>query len=350
MRKVFAVLIFALALSGTATAQLTRRDVIYRTGAPSGTCNERLAVNRTNGDVYSCTGGVWVKIGPTTAAVPGGSSGDIQYNNAGAFGGKSLATLKSDLALNNVDNTSDAAKPVSTAQQAALDAKQNVLTNSAGLAAALSDETGTGAVVFANSPVFTTPNIGTATGSVTGNAGTATVLAANPTDCAANQFANAIAASGNLTCAQPAASNLSNGTTGSGAVVLAVSPTLTGTATLPHIATSGSTPTHALGTPAGTGATATITGNDTAGLITLNVGTSPGSSDNIIQVSFATARTGTPRAVIITPGNLAASLLSGGSANAPFVNSMSNTFFTLAIGAGTLTASTQYKWYYWIVE
>ncbi|MBI5597445.1 MAG: hypothetical protein HY928_15255, partial [Elusimicrobia bacterium] len=34
-----------------------------------------------------------------------------------------------------------------------------------------------------------------------GNAGTASALAANPSDCAANQFANAIAASGDLTCA-----------------------------------------------------------------------------------------------------------------------------------------------------
>ena len=38
-------------------------------------------------------------------------------------------------------------------------------------------------------------------GVLTGNASTATALAANPTDCAANQFATAIVASGNLTCA-----------------------------------------------------------------------------------------------------------------------------------------------------
>jgi hypothetical protein len=36
---------------------------------------------------------------------------------------------------------------------------------------------------------------------ITGNAATATALAADPSDCATNQFANAIAASGNLTCA-----------------------------------------------------------------------------------------------------------------------------------------------------
>jgi len=50
------------------------------------------------------------------------------------------------------------------------------------------------------SPVFTTPNIGSATGSITGNAGTASALAADPADCAAGQVATGIAASGALSC------------------------------------------------------------------------------------------------------------------------------------------------------
>lgn len=49
-------------------------------------------------------------------------------------------------------------------------------TTSSQLAGVISDETGTGALVFANSPVLVTPNIGSATGSVSGNAGTATAL------------------------------------------------------------------------------------------------------------------------------------------------------------------------------
>lgn len=48
--------------------------------------------------------------------------------------------------------------------------------SSANLATALTDETGTGLAVFATNPVLTTPNIGSATGSVSGNAGTATAL------------------------------------------------------------------------------------------------------------------------------------------------------------------------------
>ena len=42
---------------------------------------------------------------------------------------------------------------------------------------------------------------------------TATALAANPTDCAATQFASAIAASGNLTCAQPNFTDLAGAAT-----------------------------------------------------------------------------------------------------------------------------------------
>ncbi len=42
---------------------------------------------------------------------------------------------------------------------------------------------------------------GNVTGALTGNASTATALVSNPSDCSANQFANAIAANGNLTCA-----------------------------------------------------------------------------------------------------------------------------------------------------
>jgi hypothetical protein len=44
--------------------------------------------------------------------------------------------------------------------------------------------------------------IGPLTGAVTGNASTATALAANPSDCAADTYATTIAASGALTCAQ----------------------------------------------------------------------------------------------------------------------------------------------------
>jgi len=54
---------------------------------------------------------------------------------------------------------------------------QFAATTSAQLAGVISDETGTGGLVFANSPVFTTPNIGSATGSISGNAATVSTIA-----------------------------------------------------------------------------------------------------------------------------------------------------------------------------
>jgi hypothetical protein len=54
----------------------------------------------------------------------------------------------------------------------------------------------TQAATFAN-----TVNATTFVGALTGNASTATALAANPSDCAADTYATTIAASGNLTCA-----------------------------------------------------------------------------------------------------------------------------------------------------
>lgn len=52
-----------------------------------------------------------------------GSTGTAEGDDLGY---RALADLKSDLALNNVNNTSDANKPISTATQAALDDKLNI--------------------------------------------------------------------------------------------------------------------------------------------------------------------------------------------------------------------------------
>jgi len=53
---------------------------------------------------------------------------------------------------------------VTSAIQTQLDAKEGTLTNSAGLLAALSDETGTGVAVFSTTPTLTTPVLGVAAG------------------------------------------------------------------------------------------------------------------------------------------------------------------------------------------
>lgn len=113
--------------------------------------------------------------------------------------------------------------------------KQNVLENSAGLAAALSDETGTGLAVFATSPVLTTPNIGSATGSISGNAGTATALAANGSNCSAGSAPLGVNASGAAESCTDFEEDLSNSAglaaalsdeTGTGLSVFGTQPTL----------------------------------------------------------------------------------------------------------------------------
>jgi hypothetical protein len=56
---------------------------------------------------------------------------------------------------------------------------------------------------------------GTIAAGTTGNAATATALAATPSQCGANAFATGVAASGNANCAQPAISGLSGTATAS---------------------------------------------------------------------------------------------------------------------------------------
>ena len=70
------------------------------------------------------------------------------------------------------------------------------------------DLSNTNASFVTNLTVDGTITAATFSGALSGNATTATALAADPTDCAANQFATTIAASGNLTCAALKANNL----------------------------------------------------------------------------------------------------------------------------------------------
>jgi hypothetical protein len=92
-----------------------------------------------------------------------GSTGTAEGDT---LGHRALADLKADLALNNVDNTSDATKNSATATltNKTINLANNTLqATSAQLAAAVADETGTGALVFASSPALAgTPTAPTA--------------------------------------------------------------------------------------------------------------------------------------------------------------------------------------------
>lgn len=86
----------------------------------------------------------------------------------------------------------------------------NIPTIAAQFASLTGSPTFTGTVTAAAFHGPLTGNVtGNVTGALTGNASTATALASNPTDCGSGLYANAIAANGNLTCAQVQTSQIS---------------------------------------------------------------------------------------------------------------------------------------------
>lgn len=72
---------------------------------------------------------------------------------------------------------------------------------------------------FSANPSFTSVSAVTFTGSLAGNASTATALNANPSDCAVDTYATTIAANGNLTCASITDAALSSNVTKLGATI-----------------------------------------------------------------------------------------------------------------------------------
>ena len=74
-------------------------------------------------NVYKTTDGKWdILAGSPVTGVKGNSESTYRRGN--------VNITKSNIGLSNVDNTSDANKPVSTAQQTALNSKQNITDNS----------------------------------------------------------------------------------------------------------------------------------------------------------------------------------------------------------------------------
>lgn len=95
-----------------------------------------------------------------------GTTNEITYwVDGNTIGALAVATYPSLTELSYV-------KGVTSALQTQLNAKEGTLTNSAGLAAALGDETGTGLAVFNDSPTLVTPALGTpASGVLTNTTG-----------------------------------------------------------------------------------------------------------------------------------------------------------------------------------
>jgi len=116
----------------------------------------------------------------TGGGTPGGSTTQLQYNNAGAFGGTSGATATATVVTlvapvlgtpTSGTLTSCTGLPISTGVSGLAAGVATFLATptSANLATAVTNETGSGLLVFATSPVLTTPNIGVATATTVNN-------------------------------------------------------------------------------------------------------------------------------------------------------------------------------------
>jgi hypothetical protein len=112
------------------------------------------------------------------------------------------------------------------------------------------------------------------------------------------------------------------------------------------------TPTVAVGSGAGTGASASVVGNDLGGVITVTAGTSPATNATVVTLTFHTEYHLKPRAVSVTAANDATGtiLYSAGANRVWFCDesSVSTTQFIIKSGsAGNNAANgTTYKIFY----
>lgn len=81
---------------------------------------------RWTGSAYSALGGALV-LGETSSTAYRGDRGKTAYDHSQQMSGNPHNVTKTDVGLGNVDNTADIDKPISTSQQTALNAKQDIL-------------------------------------------------------------------------------------------------------------------------------------------------------------------------------------------------------------------------------
>ena len=176
---------------GTGLTSYAVGDIVYASGA---TTLAKLADVATGNALIS--GGIttapsWGKVGLTTHVdgILAGTNGGTGVDNSTktiTLGGNLTTSGAYALTLTTTASTNVTLPTTGTIATTSNKLSNFAATTSAELISVISDETGTGSLVFANTPTLTTPNIGAATGSTLSLTGTTVTMlsstAGSPTD------------------------------------------------------------------------------------------------------------------------------------------------------------------------
>lgn len=184
---------------GTGISSYTTGDIIY---SDATTSLAVLGIGSTD-EVLTVAGGVptWAAGGAGSGDVTGvGDCADGACLDGSSDGGTYVRLYDGDsnyaeLNLGDISSDYTVYLPITTGTLIHTEADPTV--DTAAEILAIIDNT---ALDFGTGVLTATGFIGPLTGNVTGTASTATALAADPSDCAANNYAYAINASGTLTC------------------------------------------------------------------------------------------------------------------------------------------------------
>ena len=209
------------------------------TGAASATDNAVARFDGTTGRVIQNSA---VTIADTTGDITGGTYNKVTITAPATGSTLTIANGKTLTASNTLTFTGTDSSTVSLGAGGTVAYTSNKLsafsaTTSSELAGVISDETGSGALVFATSPSLTTPTLGVASATsvnkvtITAPAtGSTLTIADGATLALSGGHSTTLTTSGSTSLTLPTSGTvtaLGNTTTGSGSIVLASSPSLT---------------------------------------------------------------------------------------------------------------------------